>query len=87
MLFGEAVIKMNKKINVKELLSSGANSTEEEPYRLKINPRLTANINLQVKEIQFLPFQAFDVEGKMYIKDQLVNTDYLAFRSDRKSVV
>lgn len=72
-----------KRINVKELLSSGANSTEEEPYRLKINPRLTANIKLQVKEIQFLPFQAFDVEGGMNIKDQKVNTDYLAFRSQK----
>lgn len=74
---------ISKKINVKELLSSGANSTEEEPYRLKINPRLTANIKLQVKEIQFLPFQAFDLQGGMLIKDQIINTDYLAFRSQK----
>lgn len=76
-------ILISKKINLKELLSSGANSTEEEPYRLKINPRLTANIKLQVKEIEFLPFQAFDLEGGMQIKDQKITTDYLAFRSQK----
>ncbi len=74
---------MSKLINVKELLSSGANSTEAEPYRLKINPKLTANIKLQVKEIQFLPFQAFDLEGGMKIENQNINTDYLAFRSQK----
>lgn len=74
---------ISKKIDLKELLSSGANSTEEEPYRLKINPRLTANIKLQVKEIQFLPFQAFDIEGGMNIVNQKINTDYLAFRSQK----
>lgn len=73
----------SKKINIKELLSSGANSTDDEPYKLKINPRLTANLKLQVKEIQFLPFQAFDVEGSLNVKDQIVNTDYLAFRSQK----
>lgn len=74
---------ISNKINLKELLSSGANSTEAEPYRLKINPRLTANIKLQVKEIQFLPFQSFDVQGGVKIKDQILTTDYLAFRSQK----
>lgn len=74
---------ISKKINLKELLGSSANGTEEEPYRLKINPRLTSNITLKIKELEFLPFQAFNVEGALLIKDQIINTDYLVFNSQK----
>ncbi len=74
---------LSNKIDLKELLGSSANGTEEEPYRLKINPRLTSNITLKVKEVQFSPFQALNVEGALLIKDQIINTDYLVFNSQK----
>lgn len=78
----DAALTSNK-LNLKELLSSGENSTESEPYRLKINPRLNVNLKLNVKEIQFLPFQAFDVQGEMSIENQIISTNYLACRSQK----
>jgi hypothetical protein len=78
----DAALTSNK-LNLKELLSSGENSTETEPYRLKINPRLNVNLKLNVKEIQFLPFQALDVQGEMSIENQNISTNYLACRSQK----
>lgn len=74
---------ISKNIDLKELLGSSANSTEEEPYKLKINKRINANITLQVKEVSFMPFQAFDMQGNMVIENQNVSSNYLAFRSQK----
>lgn len=74
---------VSNNIDLKELLGSSANSTDDEPYKLKINKRLNANVKLQIKQLNFLPFQAFDMEGGMKIENQIISTDYLAFRSQK----
>jgi hypothetical protein len=73
----------SNKIDLKELLGSSATSTEEEPYKLKVNKKLNAKFKFQIKELNFLPFQAFDMEGGMKIENQIISTDYLAFRSQK----
>ncbi len=74
---------VSKNIDLKELLGSGATSTDDEPYKLKVNKRINANVKLQIKQLDFLPFQAFDMEGGMKIENQIISTDYLAFRSQK----
>jgi hypothetical protein len=70
-------------IDLEALLGASANGTADEPYKLKINKRILANLNLQVKHLAISTFHAYDLQGKMEIKDQIVNTDYLAFRSQK----
>ncbi len=70
-------------INLEALLGASANGTADEPYKLKINKRIHANLNLQIKHLAISTFHAYDLQGKMDIKDQIVNTDYLAFRSQK----
>ncbi len=70
-------------INLEALLGASANGTVDEPYKLKINKRIHANLNLQVKHLAISTFHAYDLQGKMDIKDQIVSTDYLAFRSQK----
>lgn len=76
----DAILKSTN-IDLKELLGSAATATNEEPYKLKISNKISANLKLNVKKLTFEPFKAFDLSGEMQIKDKIINTDYIAFRS------
>ncbi|MEY3843181.1 MAG: hypothetical protein RIR80_753 [Bacteroidota bacterium] len=76
----DAELKANK-INLAELLSSTPTNNTQSEYLIKINPKLSCNLKLDIKELNFQKFKANDIGGNIQIGNQQINTDYLSFRA------
>lgn len=75
----DATVKSNK-INLRQLLSS-SKVNEGEVYKFKLSPKLRANLLLNAKQLSFDLFNAYNIEGKISIDNQLLIADYLSFQS------
>ena len=76
----DAQLKANK-INLAELLSSTPTNNTQSEYLIKINPKLSCNLKVDINELTFQKFKANDIGGNIQIGNQQINTDYLSFRA------
>ena len=76
----DAQLKSNK-INLAELISSTPTNNTQSEYLIKINPKLSCNLKVDIKELIFQKFKANDIGGNIQIGNQQINTDYLSFRA------
>ena len=76
----DAQLKANK-INLAELLSSTPTNNTQSEYLIKINPKLSCNLKVDINELIFQKFKANDIGGNIQIGNQQINTDYLSFRA------
>lgn len=65
-------------LDFNEILSSNARvEKKEESYALRISPRLTAQVNLEIGALKFRRFEARNLRGKMDLRDQIMRIDPL----------
>jgi len=76
----DAQLKANK-INLAELISSTPTNNTQSEYLIKINPKLSCNLKVDINELIFQKFKANDIGGNIQIGNQQINTDYLSFRA------
>ena len=76
----DAQLKANK-INLAELISSTPTENTQSEYLIKINPKLSCNLKVDINELIFQKFKANDIGGNIQIGNQQINTDYLSFRA------
>ena len=76
----DAQLKANK-INLAELISSTPTNNTQSEYLIKINPKLSCNLKVDINELTFQKFKANDIGGNIQIGNQQINTDYLSFRA------
>ena len=76
----DAQLKANK-INLAELISSTPTNNTQSEYLIKVNPKLSCNLKVDIKELTFQKFRANDIGGNIQIGNQQINTDYLSFRA------
>jgi hypothetical protein len=76
----DAQLKANK-INLAELISSTPTNNTQSEYLIKLNPKLSCNLKVDINELIFQKFKANDIGGNIQIGNQQINTDYLSFRA------
>ena len=76
----DAQLKANK-INLAELISSTPTNNTQSEYLIKLNPKLSCNLKVDINELTFQKFKANDIGGNIQIGNQQINTDYLSFRA------
>jgi hypothetical protein len=76
----DAQLKANK-INLAELISSTPTNNTQSEYLIKLNPKLSCKLKVDINELIFQKFKANDIGGNIQIGNQQINTDYLSFRA------
>ena len=72
----------SSRLELDELLSDkSATSAEDTSYKLKFNPRLRADLDVEVGQLTFRRFKAEDIAGRILLDHEVITGRQLRFRS------
>ncbi|MFM7216654.1 MAG: AsmA-like C-terminal region-containing protein [Bacteroidota bacterium] len=63
------------------LINKAASNAQDTSYKLKLNPRLSGNMNVAIGHIKFRKFRATDLSGKVRLTDQALYGQGLRFQA------
>ncbi len=74
---------VSKNIDLNELLQSKSNvtTTADTAYALSFSPRLSCDLTVFINDMKFRRFHAEDIKGKMLLRNQMLTTSLLRFKS------
>jgi hypothetical protein len=72
----------SSRLNLDELLINNATTTRQDTaYKLKVNPRVVADLEVRIGELKFRKFRASSLNGKIHLEDQVISGRGLSFQA------